>query len=139
VATQKLRQGDHFSPTLPLYIFGKSDAYTKPVYVLTSPQTGSAAEAFAIATMPIAHIKRIGSPTAGAMSTALEKQLPNSWTFSISNEIYMDNEGNNYENKGIPVDYDLNYPKDRQTFFRSVANDLEADKQNILQAISSIE
>ena len=50
----------------------------------------------------------------------------------------MDNSGKQYENVGIPVDYDLNYSFDRQTFFRSVVNDLEADKRNILEAIDAL-
>ncbi len=53
--------------------------------------TGSAAELFALATMSLPHIKRIGSTTTGAMSTALEKKLPNGWDFALSNEIFMDN------------------------------------------------
>lgn len=138
VATQQLRYGNQFSPTLPLYIQGVQNSYSKPVYVLTSPQTGSAAEAFSIATFAMDHVKRMGSPTSGAMSTALEKELPKGWDFSISNEIYMDNQGNCYENIGIPVDFDLQYPRDRQTFFRNVANDLEGDKQDILKAIEAI-
>lgn len=138
VASQKLRYGNQYSPVLPLYIQGTRKAFEKPVYVLTSRQTGSAAEAFSIASMSIENVKRIGSPTSGAMSTSLEKTLPNGWAFAISNEVYMDNDGKCYENKGIPVDYELNYPPDRQTFFRSVADDLETDKENILNAIESI-
>lgn len=139
VATQKLRYGNQYTALLPLYINGSKDAFTKPLYILTSQQTGSAAEAFSIASMSMNNVKRIGSPTAGAMSTALEKTLPNGWSFAISNEIYMDNHGNNYENRGIPVDFDLNYPADRQTFFRSVVNDLETDKKDILKAIKMLE
>jgi carboxyl-terminal processing protease len=139
IATQKLKYGNRFTPILPLYIDGKTNAFTKPVYVLTSKQTGSAAEALSIATMAMQHVKRIGSATSGAMSTALEKKLPNGWSFAISNEIYMDNKGKSYENIGVPVDYNLNYSNERQTFFRSIVNDLEVDKQNILKAISKLE
>ena len=139
IATQKLRYGNQFTPILPLYIDGKTNAFTKPVYVLTSKQTGSAAEALSIATMAMQNVKRIGSATSGAMSTALEKKLPNGWSFAISNEIYMDNNGKSYENIGVPIDYNLDYSNERQTFFRSVVNDLEADKQNILKAISKLE
>jgi C-terminal processing protease CtpA/Prc len=135
VATQKLRFGNQHTPLLPLFIKGKDKGFDKSVYVLTSQQTGSAAEVFAIATMAMNNVKRIGASTSGAMSTALEKTLPNGWSFSISNEVYMDNLGNNYENIGILVDYELEYPKDRQTFFRSVVNDLENDLQEILDAI----
>ncbi|HBH49271.1 MAG TPA: hypothetical protein DDX98_11555 [Bacteroidales bacterium] len=138
VANQQIRYGIRFTDVLPLYIEGSADPFTKPTYVLTSPQTGSAAEAFSIATMAIDPINRIGSATLGAISTALEKKLPNGWTFSISNEIYMDNAGNKYENTGIPVDFELNYSRDRQTFFRSVVNDLKGDKQDILNAIESL-
>ena len=138
IATQKLRYGNRFTPILPLYIDGNINAFTKPVYVLTSKQTGSAAEALSIATMSVQNVKRIGSATSGAMSTALEKKLPNGWSFAISNEIYMDNNGKPYENIGVPVNYELNYPNERQTFFRSIVNDLAADKQNILNAISKL-
>ncbi len=127
IATQKLKYGNQFSPVIPLYIQGTPNAYTKPVYVLTSQQTGSAAESFALATISMKNAKRIGSPTSGAMSTSLEKSLPNGWFFSISNEIWMDNQGKIYENEGIPVSYYLTYPKDRQSFFRSVADDLTSD------------
>ena len=138
IATQKLRHKNGFSPTQSLYIESSKQAYLRPVYVLTSPQTGSAAEALAIATISMDHVYRIGSRTAGAMSTALEKILPNGWKYSISNEIYMDNKGSNYENHGIPVDIELDYPVDRQTFFRYVVNDLENDKQKILNAIKEL-
>ncbi|MEM1321399.1 MAG: S41 family peptidase [Bacteroidota bacterium] len=139
VATQQLRYGDQRTSVLPLYIEGAKDAYTKPVFLLTSAQTGSAAEAFSIASMAMNNAKRIGSPSAGAMSTALEKTLPNGWAFAISNEIYMDNQGQFYENKGIPVDYDLEYTRDRQSFFRAIVNDLEKDKQAVLKAVATLQ
>jgi len=139
VATQKLRHGNQFSPLLHLSVEGRPDAFTGPIYILTSPQTGSAAEAFSIATMAMDNAHRIGSRTTGAMSTALEKKLPNGWTFSISNEVYMDNNGQNYENVGVPVDYELNYPRDRQEFFRSIVNGLETDKLSIVKAIEELE
>ncbi|MGD1946755.1 MAG: S41 family peptidase [Croceivirga sp.] len=138
IATQKLKNGTGYTPVLPLFINGKDNAYTKPIYILTSQQTGSAAESFTIATMTMNNVKRIGANTSGAMSTALEKTLPNGWSFAISNEIYMDNNGKCYENIGIPVDYDLNYLNERQPFFRSVVGDLEADKNDILKAITDL-
>jgi C-terminal processing protease CtpA/Prc len=139
VATQKLKIGnDRYTSPQKLLIQGVSQPYTKPIFILTSRQTGSAAEAFAIATMAMKNAWRIGTPTSGALSTALEKTLPNGWVFSISNEVYMDNWGTSYEYQGIPVDYPLDYPEDRQVFFRSVANDLKADKERILEAIENL-
>lgn len=138
IVNQKLHYGKNFSPVLPLYLEGSQNAFIKPVYVLTSPQTGSAAEAFSIATMAMPHVKRIGSATSGAMSTALEKTLPNGWALSISNEIYMDTQNNFYENKGVPVDYELGYSRERQSFFRAIADDLKKDRQDILKAIDTL-
>ncbi len=138
VVTTKLKYKDGFSPILSLHLDSADQPYIKPVYVLTSQQTGSAAEAFSICSMAIPHMKRIGAHTQGALSTALEKRLPNGWAYSISNEIYMEYEGNSYENKGVPVDYLINYPEDRQDFFRAVVNDLEADKHQTLKAIQAL-
>jgi len=139
VVKQKFRYGDKFTAEEPIYVYGTENAFTKPVYILMSPQTGSAAEAFSIGAMSLSNIKRIGASTMGATSTTLDKKLPNGWVFSISNEIYMDNQGNSYENIGVPVNHQLDYPRDRQDFFRSVVNDLEKDKQNILNAIGMLE
>ena len=36
------------------------------------------------------------------------------------------------------MDYELNYPRERQPFFRAVAKDLEKDKKEILTAIESL-
>ena len=135
VATQ-LKHKNSFSPLLRIQLDGAKTPFDKPIFVLTSQQTGSAAEAFAIGTMALPNARRIGRPTQGALSTALEKNLPNGWVFSISNEIYMDNAMNSYENIGVPVDYKIDYPSDRQEFFRYVANDLDRDKANILTAIA---
>ncbi|MEO1713979.1 MAG: S41 family peptidase [Bacteroidota bacterium] len=133
VATQKLRMGEGFTLPQTLSIPGHPQAFTKPVYLLTSPQTGSAAEAFAIAALPVEHIKRIGGATQGAMSTALEKTLPNEWSFSISNEIYMDLVGKSYENIGIPVDYDCFYSK---TFNPAWTKDLSLPKSVLYPLLS---
>ncbi|GLU44393.1 peptidase [Muricauda sp. NBRC 101325] len=139
VATEKLRYGTSYSPTQSIIIEAKDNAFTKNVYVLTSQQSASAAESFAIATMAMSNVKRIGMPTDGAISTALEKKLPNGWAIALSNELFMDNNGKTYENLGVPVDFELGYAEDRQTFFRSVVNDLEADKQTILKAVNAIQ
>ncbi|WP_461302968.1 S41 family peptidase [Aureisphaera sp.] len=138
VVKTKLKVEEGYSPEQSLFLEAHPTPYTNPVYVLTSQQTGSAAEAFSICSKPIPHMKRIGTATQGALSTALKKELPNGWVFSISNEVYMDNQGNSYENVGVPVDYEIPFPEDRQSFFRSVANDLEGDKQRIINAIERL-
>ena len=139
VALEQVKSGDSLTPKQGLYLQASAKPYLKPVYILTSPQTGSAAEAFTLASRSLPHVKRIGSPTSGALSTALEKQLPNGWKFSISNELFMDTEGVYYENKGVPADYHLKYAEDRQSFFRAVVEDLGRDYSQIQMAIRDME
>ena len=107
--------------------------------MLTSQQSASATDMLALSSMELKNLKRIGSHTNGAISDALQKTLPNGWNYSLSNEVYTDNNDVCYENIGVPVNYELNYPNDRQTFFRSVAIDLENDKENVLNAISKLQ
>lgn len=139
VASKKARYKNGFTKKTPIYLEAEKNAYTQPVYLLTSQQSASATDMLALASKEILHLKRIGSHTNGAISDALEKTLPNGWYFSVSNEIYTDMKGKCYENIGIPVDFELNYPEDRQTFFRLVADDLEADKMNIHNAIKNLD
>lgn len=137
VMNQKQQFRGSFSPIMYLSLPNNSTAYSGNVFVLTSPQTGSAAESFALASFSLDQFKNIGSATSGALSTALEKKLPNGWDFALSNEISSNATGKIFENSGVPVDYELNYPKDRQSFFRYVADNLEEDKQKILKGINS--
>jgi len=136
VASKKARHKGGYTRKTPVYLDAHPNPYTKPVYLLTSQQSASATEIMAMSAMQLAHVKRIGSHTNGALSDALPKRLPNGWHFTLSNEIYTNQENVIYENEGIPVDIDLNYPADRQSFFRQVANDLEQDKQVVLSTIS---
>ena len=139
VATKSARLGDGYTKTIPIYLEASKQAYQKPVYLLTSPQTGSAADFLALASMELPQIQRVGSHSSGALSDALEKKLPNGWGFSLSNEVYKDNKGICYESVGIPVDHELGYNEDRQTFFRHVAHNLEEDKRKILAVIEALE
>lgn len=138
IASKKARHNDGFTKRTPIYLEPADNPYTKPVYLLTSQQSASATDMMALSSMELTHFKRIGSHTNGAISDALQKKLPNGWHFSLSNEIYTDKNDKYYENIGIPVDYELNYPEERQTFFRSVAEDLEKDKQSVLNAIRKL-
>jgi len=138
IAMKKARHNNGYTKKTPIYLEPAKNPYTKPVYLLTSQQSASATDMMALSSMELNNIKRIGSHTNGAISDALQKTLPNEWYFSVSNEVYTDNNDKYYENIGVPVHYELNYPDDRQTFFRSVGNDLEKDKTNILKAIREL-
>jgi carboxyl-terminal processing protease len=91
--------------TLPQEIFlspSKSQPYTRPVMLLTSEATASAAEAFTLAMMPLAHVTRMGSATRGVLSDLLAMRLPNGWEVTLSNEVYTACDGRVYEGVGIP-------------------------------------
>jgi C-terminal processing protease CtpA/Prc len=139
VASKKAKFEKGYTKNTPIYLEQSVKPYTKPIYLLTSQQSASATDMMALSSIEITQLKRIGSHTNGAVSDALQKTLPNGWNFSLSNEIYTDNNDKCYENIGVPVDFEMNYPADRQTFFRSIANDLEKDKQNILKAIEVLQ
>ncbi|SMC57938.1 S41 family peptidase [Cellulophaga tyrosinoxydans] len=139
IAIKKARHNNGYTIKTPIYLEPTKQPYTKPVYLLTSQQSASATDMMALGSMELNNLKRIGSHTNGAISDALQKTLPNGWYFSLSNEVYTDNNDKCYENIGIPVHYELNYPNDRQTFFRSIANDLEKDKRNILNAVNVLQ
>ncbi len=139
VALQKLKGPAGFSPIQELWLETSKTPFVKSVYLLISPQTGSAAETMALASQSLPHFRRIGSNTSGALSTALEKQLPNGWAFALSNEHFMDTSGVLYENEGIPADYDLHYPRDRQAFFRQVAEAPDADLEAVGEALEKLQ
>lgn len=138
VATKRAKYKNNYTKRISIFIDYSKHPYEKPIYLLTSQQSASATDFMTLASLELKNIKRIGSHTNGALSDALGKKLPNGWYFSVSNEEYFDNNNVCYESIGIPVNYELNYPSDRQTFFRSVADDLEKDKIDVFNAIEKL-
>jgi len=136
--TKKARLGAGFTRPIALTLEATDAPYLKPVFLLTSPQTGSAAEIFAMASMVLPNFTRIGGATMGATSDMLEKPLPNGWSFGLSNEIYQDINGQSYENLGVPININLDYTRDRQDFFRQVAINPLKDYTQWTQPIDSI-
>ncbi|MBU3021671.1 S41 family peptidase [Aestuariibacter sp. A3R04] len=78
--------------------------YTKPIILLTSASTVSAAEVFTLIMRSFPHVTIVGQPTQGALSDALQKQLPNGFTFTLANERYLSTDEEWFERTGIPVD-----------------------------------
>ncbi len=139
VALERLKGPDGLGPVQEVWLEAGDAPFLKPVYLLTSPQTGSAAETLALASLSLPHVRRVGTATSGALSTALEKKLPNGWDFALSNELFTDLDGAIYENRGIPVDIELDYPRGRQEFFRHIARDPGADLLMVMEAIRNLE
>jgi len=73
----------------------------KPVAVLISEHTVSAAETASTAFRTLPNATLIGQPTQGALSDVLEKKLPNGWTFTLSNEVFEAPDGTIPEGQGV--------------------------------------
>jgi hypothetical protein len=79
------------------------DQYQGPIVVLTSGLTMSAGEVFLIGLAARDNVTIIGEASNGGFSDSVPKQLPNGWTFALSNERYIDFEGKSHEYSGYPV------------------------------------
>jgi len=75
--------------------------YLKPIYLLTSELTASAAEVFTLRMRELPHVVQVGETTQGVFSDSTEKGLPNGWILAMSTETYRDPAGRNYEGAGL--------------------------------------
>ena len=78
--------------------------YLKPIALITSDNTASAAEIFALAMRDIPHVTLIGEASSGILSDVLNVELGAGWQLGLSHQIYYDTEDNVFEHVGIPVD-----------------------------------
>jgi carboxyl-terminal processing protease len=95
-----------FSEWIDYYIEPKGpEQFLKPVVVLTSKSTGSAAEWFTLAMKTLPNTSVVGDTTAGCFSPKVERELPNGWSFTLSSKIAVSADMVQYEGFGIPPDY----------------------------------
>lgn len=94
-------QGTHDSQS---YTIRPSDRvnYANPVILITSGFSASATEAFTLLMRSLPQVTHLGEATNGALSDVLEKELPNGWEFTLSNEVYLDVNNQSFEAIGIP-------------------------------------
>ena len=78
--------------------------YTKPVIVLSSRGTSSAAEDFVMAMQVLPQVTIVGDTTGGGIGNPIFRELPNAWTYRLSTKIGATAEGSIIEGKGIPPD-----------------------------------
>lgn len=89
------------------YLEPTKETVSKPVVILSSEITASAAEIFLMAMNTQTNVTLIGEPSSGSLSDSLDKSLPNNWDVTLSNEVYLDYQGNNYEISGVPMDINV--------------------------------
>jgi len=110
VFSKQARAGNDKTELAEVYIEPRGSLqYLKPIVVLTSNSTVSAAEVFTLMMLSLPQVTLMGESTQGALSDALEKTLPNGFEFKLSNEFYYSSEGEWFEHFGIPVDVEVPY------------------------------
>ncbi|MBA4058154.1 MAG: hypothetical protein C0490_25790 [Marivirga sp.] len=80
--------------------------FTKPVYLLTTDISRSAAESFTLQMKALPNVTTIGTHTLGILSSMLNKSIGN-YHLTISNEKYLTPDGKEYEGKGVDVDIEM--------------------------------
>ena len=91
----------------------RKGTFSKPIVILTSDYTASAAEVFLLLMKDLDHVTLIGDDSEGIFSDTFEFRLPNKWEVSLSHQQYFSQDQTNYEGKGIPVDIQIkNSPQD---------------------------
>ena len=78
--------------------------YLGPIAVLTSTTSASSAEVLALIIRERGDSAVIGERSAGGFSDQLIKTLPFGMLYTISNEFYVSNSGEEFEGVGVPVD-----------------------------------
>jgi len=101
LAFRKHPRGVDASEATDIFFTPTDDPYQGQVILLVSESTISAAEVLVLAALEL-DVIIVGQRTHGSFSDALDRQLPNGWTFTLSNEYYLSLNGTNYEGTGIP-------------------------------------
>lgn len=123
IFTKVSRTGDSFSDEAVITVAPNSNGtFTGEIILLTGPITASAAEIFTLAMKTLPHVTIVGQNTNGIFSDILTHKLPNGTFINLSNQIYTDPDGINYEGIGIGPD-----PENSVPFFNSLDFDNNID------------
>ena len=137
--TKKARWNNGFTNIQKIKIVPSEKTFNGKVYLLTSHLTASASEVLVLGSLVNPNFTRIGSTTEGIFSSTLDKKLPNGWEYELSNEIYQDLSGNNYENVGIAADIQLNYSTEKDSFLDKLSAELSAQKDSAIETVIKLE
>lgn len=124
VLEKKAVWGDGFTEPQTFVVQPRGKAqFVRPVYVLQSGNTASAAEIFVLAMKSLPHVTRIGTATHGVLSDTLGKRLPVGWDLTLSNELYTAADGRVYESIGVPPDVSIGTPA--ESFEQRLQQDID--------------
>ncbi|MAT95449.1 MAG: hypothetical protein CME59_23015 [Halioglobus sp.] len=126
---RQVREGSSFSEPEARVIAPAGNPYLKPVAVLTSADTASAAESLVMMLRELPHVVLMGGNTQGILSDVLIKQLPGGIDVWLSNERLTTPSGEWFEDSGIPVAIEVPF---------ATARDLEAEEDSGLEAAHAL-
>lgn len=123
--TRKRNGPKHSDFAAPVYWYlnptGK--AYHKPVVLLTSRYSVSAAETFSLAMKAVPTVTLVGDTTSGAFSDAVVREMPNGWQFTVSVGEFRNAQGHCPEGIGVPP----------HIFVRNTRQDIEGGHDLMLE------
>lgn len=105
----------------------------RPVVVLTSGLTASAAEVMVLALRVLPNVTVLGQRTLGVFSDTLYRRLPNGWEFTVSNEVYRAPDGSLFEGVGIPPQVVSTASVPPRTLEERFGTDIHAARELILR------
>lgn len=137
--TKKSRMGNGYTDKQKIKIVPADTNFEGQVYLLTSCLTASASEILVLASLGNASFTKIGATTEGIFSSTLDKKLPNGWAYELSNEVYQDLKGTNYENVGISADFPVDYPNEKDALLDRLSSELEKEKDEAIELAIKLE
>jgi len=105
--SQVYNNGKFYDESKVYFHPAKNITYTKPIYVLMTDISRSAAEGFAMAMKAIPNVKLAGTNTLGILSSMLGKSIGRFYSTS-SNQRLLSSNGKYYEVSGVEPDIKLN-------------------------------
>lgn len=117
VYSKQARDGDNVTPLIDVNISPRGNTlYHSPVVLLTSANTVSAAEVFALSMKQLPNVTLVGKTTQGAFSDMLEFTLPSGIEITLSNEFYLSPQHEWMEFTGVAPDYEVEFFSQQQRF-----------------------
>lgn len=90
------------TPVQPVRLAPARQPERRPIALLTSEITASAAEAFVLMMRALPHVTHVGEPTRGGLSSLLPKPLPRGFRITLAYQRVLDAKGRLFEARGIP-------------------------------------
>lgn len=95
------------APSQEIYVSPVAAGESRPVTLLTSEVTASAAESFVLMMRALPHVTHAGEQTRGGLSSLLPKPFPSGLRVTLAYQSVLDAEGVSHEGTGIPPEREM--------------------------------